>query len=59
MVVVLGITVAGCYEVQPLPLQALPFAQPSSVMTGGRRIISKAPKGNRVGATGSKNPRAY
>ena len=27
MVVVLGIYVAGCYEVQPLPLQTLPFAQ--------------------------------
>ena len=28
LVVVLGITVAGYYEVQPLPLQTLPFAQP-------------------------------
>ena len=28
MVVVLGITVAGHYKVQPLPLQTLPFAQP-------------------------------
>ena len=28
MVLVLGITVAGCYKVQPLPLQILPFAQP-------------------------------
>ena len=28
MVVVLGITVAGYYNVQPLALQTLPFAQP-------------------------------
>ena len=28
MVVVLGITVAGYYKIQPLPLQTLPFAQP-------------------------------
>ena len=30
MVVVVGITVAGCYKVQPLPLQTLPFAQPNT-----------------------------
>ena len=44
MVVVFGITIAGYYKVQPLPLQTLPFAQPDITHPSGRGIdLGRAP----------------
>ena len=38
MMVILGITVAGHYKVQPLPLQTLPVVQPDRGNLGSRQL---------------------